>query len=666
MSSTHIVSAGECLSSIAATARRPFRNLWQDPHNSELRGVRPNPNCLLPGDPVTIPDKLQKVVQVSTGASHTFKLRAEATLLRVRTLAQGAPRRNVDYTLEIDGTSTAGQTDSKGCIQIPIPGDALQGKLKVRRDEFEETYLLDLGTLGPVHEVLGIQGRLANLGYPVSALDGVSGNITGHVIRRFQKKYGLTVTGAPDEATYALLQDLHDDGGEVAMGPPIEALKEHERFDIRYPGDLINAHEAGAEAAAEDGALTFRRPAMRTAPGFSHMNTLDLRPLPALLEVEDTTYHLNSAVTLPVLPTFGPPDPVVPSAFMDSFTARCRQSHPAVFYDYWKRTVEDDPPEEELWRRSSLVHIAVIYLFLQTNPEYRLLLAGHTDSTGGDAFNMELGQERAENFYCLLTGERGRWIDNCIARSTVEDYQRILSYYATLYGMSCDPGEVDNQCGEQTTQAIRGFQQDYNTRFQKRISVDGFVGAEVWGAFFDMYMLEIATLLGTTSADLGTYRSYVRFVDRAHPTISCGERIPIEEPLRKHFRSQKNRRVESLFFPSSDLPDLKAHLKGGAIRSGSAGREASPIYGPGADPFAIIIPRWWNEVHETGRTPQFQIEEMVPIETESEESSLPVVRTEADDADPWAYLDRFEETEPPYFDPDEMNERWDTEVWSLG
>lgn len=657
--SKHVVVLGECMSSIAADYARSLDSIWQKAENSRLRNARPIPNCLLPGDSIYIPDPDIQYEEAATGRLHRFQIGfapAKQTLLRIRFLEADLPRPDVPFSLDIDGTLTAsGNTDANGLAEVRIPGNASEVKLTLNVNDHREVYLFDLGTIGPVGEWTGARRRLINLGYPIAEQHGAAIEATRNVLRRFQKKYQLPLTGAADEPTCNKLRSLHDESADVAVQPRSFALVEDAHYGLKYP-DEDTTHQAS------DIQTTMRRSAMRTASGFSHLNTLNRRALPALLEVEDTTYHTNSAVTLPVLPTFGPALPTLPREKMDDFALLVRESHPVVFYDYWRRTSSGDPPQEELWRRSSLVHVAVLYLFALNQPSYRLLLSGHTDSTGDDAFNMQLAQERADNFYYLLIGDRGHWLENCLNRSTVEDYQRILAYYATVFGMDCDPGAVDNQLGDNTRSGIRGFQRDYNQRFGKASAIDGVAGREFWGAIFDMYMMEIALLLGTTPDELGAYRANLRFVDHNHPTISCGERIPVDEPQRKNFRSKKNRRVQSLFFPSSELPDLKAHLPGGKIRSGTAGREASAVYGPGADPFVIIIPRWWTQAAPpSNRTPQFRIEQMISEDTYSEQTEIPFVYVDPvrKQTDPWAFLEPYEETNPPYFDPDLMNERYE-------
>jgi pimeloyl-ACP methyl ester carboxylesterase len=59
MASTYTVKPGENLSQIAARNGMTAKALYEDPANAKLRAKRPNPNLILPGDPIVIPDKKQ-------------------------------------------------------------------------------------------------------------------------------------------------------------------------------------------------------------------------------------------------------------------------------------------------------------------------------------------------------------------------------------------------------------------------------------------------------------------------------------------------------------------------------------------------------------------------------------------------------------------------------
>jgi hypothetical protein len=131
------------------------------------------------------------------------------------------------------------------------------------------------------------------------------------------------------------------------------------------------------------------------------------------LEVEDVHFHTDSAVLLP---------------------------------DY----EGDAPPsdEEKKEKITAFTLLAVCFRHAQEHPERKMLLAGHTDTRAGSAYNFTLSQLRAENVLALLQGDRSGWAANCQNRHKVKDYQRILKWISRDWGWNCDPGDVDGNDGD--------------------------------------------------------------------------------------------------------------------------------------------------------------------------------------------------------------------------
>jgi peptidoglycan hydrolase-like protein with peptidoglycan-binding domain len=101
----------------------------------------------------------------------------------------------------------SGVTDSDGKLEVSIPCDAQRGKLIVGPDD--TTIELALGTVDPITEMTGIQGRLNNLGYNCGEPDGVLNNSTKAALKHFQKKNNLETTGVPDGPTQQKLKEAH-------------------------------------------------------------------------------------------------------------------------------------------------------------------------------------------------------------------------------------------------------------------------------------------------------------------------------------------------------------------------------------------------------------------------------------------------------------------------
>jgi outer membrane protein OmpA-like peptidoglycan-associated protein len=197
--------------------------------------------------------------------------------------------------------------------------------------------------------------------------------------------------------------------------------------------------------------------------------------------------------------------------------------------------------------------------YAQAHPEQPIVIAGHTDTVGTPGYNLTLSSLRAQNVQAALLGKRDDWVSSAAAKHCVADYQRILTFTADRRGWDCDPGGVDNKGGPKTAQAVKNFQASYNNDFQASIDVDGGVGPQTWGAFFDVYMRELRDLLGTDDAGLAALQQGITFVDPANAAVGCGENHPIEAAGRDDYRSSTNRRVEILFFTPGDGPSFPCH-----------------------------------------------------------------------------------------------------------
>ncbi|MFH1748264.1 MAG: peptidoglycan-binding protein [Planctomycetota bacterium] len=239
-----------------------------------------------------------------------------------------------------------------------------------------------------------------------------------------------------------------------------------------------------------------------------------------ILEVDEVHFHHDSAVFLP---------------------------------DYGTDPSPGGSTDDEI---AGLAVIATCYRHAEEHPDQKLLVAGHTDTSGPDAYNVGLSHKRATNVYHVLEGNRAEWVASSREQCKVEDYQQILKWVARKWGWDCDPGAVNNVLNNQTRTAIRRFQEDYNVTFDPNIGVDGVVGEETWGAFFDVYMDGIEDILGVEPAELQRLQGSLNYVNTANPTVACGENFPIDAVGRTNYRSRTNRRVELLFFDPGEEPTM--------------------------------------------------------------------------------------------------------------
>ncbi|BBO79664.1 hypothetical protein DSCO28_02300 [Desulfosarcina ovata subsp. sediminis] len=203
----HKVKQGECLSSIAAQHGFDWEKIWQRPENDALKQLRQDPNILMPGDHVFIPDKEIHTVAYATEQRHRFRKKGVPVKLRVRFLDNDQPRANERYVLKVDGKIHEGTTDSDGMVQHNINPKAVIATLYLG-EEMQE-FPLDLGRLDPVNEISGVQARLNNLGFSCDDEFGTMGPETKAAIRQFQLAHGLTASGEIDSATQGKLLKVH-------------------------------------------------------------------------------------------------------------------------------------------------------------------------------------------------------------------------------------------------------------------------------------------------------------------------------------------------------------------------------------------------------------------------------------------------------------------------
>jgi hypothetical protein len=197
------VQQGECLSSIARDRGFFWKTLWNHPSNTEIKTKRKDPNVLLPGDLLFIPQRTAKVQSCQTDKRHKFVLKGEPCSLKLTVMIHKKPRAGEPYLLTIDGKTTTGALDGNGTLEVPIASNAKGGTLVVGSPPFEEKFDLVLGAMDPVSNGQGVQKRLENLGFDFSETS------IGETIAQFQKEFGLKVTGDFDDSTRKRLEQEH-------------------------------------------------------------------------------------------------------------------------------------------------------------------------------------------------------------------------------------------------------------------------------------------------------------------------------------------------------------------------------------------------------------------------------------------------------------------------
>lgn len=214
--------------------------------------------------------------------------------------------------------------------------------------------------------------------------------------------------------------------------------------------------------------------------------------------------------------------------------------------------------------------IAAALRFGEEHPDKRLLVVGHTDTAGSRSYNKTLSEDRAKNVHAVLTGDRDGWASSSQARHKVEDWQQILKWAHEAHGWDCDPGDVDNAYGPMSRQARERFRARYNEEFEASIAERGPQCEDDWKAYFDLYDVSLAQLLGVPTSDLAGLRQGLTFLDP--PLLACGEQWPKEGRNEDNLRSEVNRRVELLFFDEGEVPDMSGESPPGASLYGDEKR----------------------------------------------------------------------------------------------
>jgi Putative peptidoglycan binding domain/LysM domain len=200
MEDYYTVKQGDHLSKIAKdNGFTDYTVIWDHPHNSDLKKQRQNPNILLPGDQLFIPDMEQKQESGSTDKRHTFTI--DKKTLKLRLVLEDIyekPIAGAQCALLVDGQTYQLTTDGNGKLEQEIPLDAKEGTLTIRGDQ---TPFAD--------EISGQVARLNNLGYFAGKIDGSDADAFNSAVQEFQCDNSLTVDGICGPQTQSKLKQVH-------------------------------------------------------------------------------------------------------------------------------------------------------------------------------------------------------------------------------------------------------------------------------------------------------------------------------------------------------------------------------------------------------------------------------------------------------------------------
>lgn len=215
MSKVHTVLQGEHVTRIAQQyGFTDYRIIWDHASNADLKKTRKNPDVLLPGDRISIPELQRKEESCSTGGRHKFE--APKKRLSLYIVLQNAARKamaDIACEIRVEGERHALVTDDRGMISCALQPTAERAVLTIGETSGDAPIQIRIGHLDPVEEPSGQAARLNNLGYfagPIAGFSEADNKLLFlSAIEEFQCEQKLTVDGKCGPKTQAELKRVH-------------------------------------------------------------------------------------------------------------------------------------------------------------------------------------------------------------------------------------------------------------------------------------------------------------------------------------------------------------------------------------------------------------------------------------------------------------------------
>ncbi|MBC7297584.1 MAG: peptidoglycan-binding protein [Demequina sp.] len=193
---THEVRQGQDMVSIAwAYGRTDWETIWSDSHNDAMRESHNDPNVLMPGTRVYIPEDDREPESFAMGQRHEITIEVPRVHVRVQVkMFNGDPFADRAFVLTWTGTEMHAiegkRTNGNGWVDEWLPIHARDATLWIAG---LAPIRLGLRLLDPLRDpvrgeanVAGVQARLNHLGYIAGPVDGVFGHRTREAVAVFQ------------------------------------------------------------------------------------------------------------------------------------------------------------------------------------------------------------------------------------------------------------------------------------------------------------------------------------------------------------------------------------------------------------------------------------------------------------------------------------------------
>jgi hypothetical protein len=211
----YIVRPGDYLTQLAYRFGFNADEVWQDAKNAKLKDLRPNPDILVPGDILFIPDAPAENLPIQSGTTNPYVADVPHVEVVLIFMEGDKPMANEPCEIgglgEADPTASPPSTDGDGKLTLNVP--VLVREVSVRfPKKRNRDYLFHVGDMDPITETSGVRKRLCNLGYLPRVPDDTTEEDDEHlkqVLAFFQSNNGLNPTGEIDDPTRQILSDLH-------------------------------------------------------------------------------------------------------------------------------------------------------------------------------------------------------------------------------------------------------------------------------------------------------------------------------------------------------------------------------------------------------------------------------------------------------------------------
>ncbi len=189
--------------------------------------------------------------------------------------------------------------------------------------------------------------------------------------------------------------------------------------------------------------------------------------------------------------------------------------------------------------------------FISENSDKEVVVIGHTDKSGDESFNLTLSEQRAKAVKAIIDNDPDLFVEAVKDFYCIKDIQIILNTLNNNYGWTCDAGKEDNVNGNQTKDAIKLFQLEYNFRYDESLTDDGVVGPKTLKAVFDViYGIINDTFQKSNNSAKLPQPVYGYDGKGIH---GCGSRYPANEVNLKYY-SRESRRVEIALYDKGNSP----------------------------------------------------------------------------------------------------------------